>query len=211
MSERFIESSMGNQRNTPNMLPIGRSEGGIAPAGMGRETRASRGGAGPTGPARGALSVGRSSMLDPVPSSPIGGPRVSIPTRRRTSATQGGLVTPISPVTNAPRPLPVQPISIPSHNHHSSGIPASLFQQPQRPVDPEAGVDNPPPSYEQAASQPKYEGPVERPAGNTGPTVAGGVIGEAAVVNEHRRSTSSSNLAFGGDRKSTRLNSSHWE
>ena len=198
LSERFIESSRGREGDTPNTLPINRPEGGLAPAGMGRGTWASRGGAGPIGPARGALSGGRSSMLDLGPSSPIGGPRVSIPTRRRTGATQGGPFTPISPVTNAPRPLPVQPIPIPSHNDHSSGIPASLLQQPQRPLDPEAGVDNPPPSYEQAASQPKYEGPVERPAGNAGPAVAGGVIGEAAGVNEHRRSTSSSNLAYGG-------------
>lgn len=198
LSERFIESSRGRGVDTPNTLPILTPEGGTAPAGMGGGRWVSRGGAGPPGPARGALSGGRPSMLDPGPSSPIGGPRVSIPTRRNTSATQRGPFTPISPVTNAPRPLPVQPIPIPSHNDHSSGIPASLLQQPQHPVDPEAGVDNPPPSYEQAASQPKYEGPVERPAGNAGPAVAGGVIGEAAGVNEQRRSTSSSNIVHGG-------------
>lgn len=193
LSERFIESSSGREGETRETLPINRPEGGIAPSG--RVTWVSRGGAGPIGPARGALSGGRSSMLDPGPSSPIGGPRVSIPTRRRLSSG----FTPISPVTNAPRPLPVQPIPIPSHNDQSSGIPASLLHPPARPVDPEAGVDNPPPSYEQAASQPIYEGPVQRPAGNAGPAVAGGVIGEAAGVNEHRRSTSSSNLAYGGN------------
>lgn len=179
LSERFIESS----RTQESTIPIQRPEGGTAPPARG-DRWASRGGAGPIGPAANALRGGRTSMLDP-----IGGPRVSIPTRRRPSQGTG---TPISPVTGNPRVLPSIPIGRPIDGplrvvNQTDGIPMSLLQQ-QRPVDPEAGVENPPPNYEEAASQPKYEGPVERPQGG-GPAVAGGVIGEAAGVHEDTRNS----------------------
>ncbi len=181
LSEEFIRRS-----EDTNTLPIHRPEGGRGGrrARVSEDTSSSSGRGTGTGPSHGPATPARSSMLAP------GAPIAPSPATRRPQSASN----PLNLVTPQPGIVPIPgvtgPPSVASVAGSTAGgtgqmgavetpIPASLLQN-QRPVDLEAGVDNPPPTYDEAASAPRYEGPVEGPQGERGPVVAEGVLREVS-------------------------------
>lgn len=154
-------------------------EQGSSAAGRGSNPIATRGGRGanhqrvPSGRGGGGMNPSQTSLLNPLRPAPIPPARrssgaVNIPVITTTNATRGGAATGRGGATTGVRP-PGQTVR--------SMIP------PAAPRNPEDGVDDAPPSYEQAAQQTPYEPPTGHPSHpQSAPSVSSGTGSARASI-----------------------------